>query len=77
MEQIVDSIKKLCDEMNTVYDFCYLGDGLTARSSCEVAFTDIVKINLVKFREYRDLLLGNRFLLQIKGKVIVVANDQQ
>ena len=37
MEGTVDSIEKLCDEVETVNGFCYLGDKLNSSSGCEAA----------------------------------------
>ena len=39
MEGTVNSIEKLCDEMETANGFCYLGDRLNASGGCEVAVT--------------------------------------
>ena len=39
MEGTVDSIKKLCDEVETVNRFCYLEDRLNASGGCEAAVT--------------------------------------
>ena len=39
MEEMVDSIKNLCDEVKTVYRFCYVGDRLNAYGGCEAAVT--------------------------------------
>ena len=69
MEGTMDSIEKLCDEVETVNGFCYLGDRLNASSGCEAAITARVKIGWVRFRECGELLLGNKFPLKIKGKV--------
>ena len=69
MEGTMDSIEKLCDEVETVNEFCYLGDGLNASGGCEAAVTAKVRIGWVRFRECRELLLGNRFPLKMKGKV--------
>ena len=69
MERTMDSIEKLCDEVEAGNEFCYLGDKLNAGCSCEAAVTARVKIGLVKFRKCRELLLGNRFPLKTKGKV--------
>ena len=66
---MVDSIEKLCDEVETVNGFCVLGDSLNASGGCEAAVTARVRIGWVRFRESGELLLGNRFLLKIKGKV--------
>ena len=62
MEGMVDSIEKLCDEIKTVSEFCYLGDRLNASGGCENAITARVRIGCVRFRECGKLLLGIRFL---------------
>ena len=69
MEGMMDLIEKLCDEVETVNGFCYLGDRLNARGGCEAAVTARVRIGWVRFRECGELLLGNRFPLKMKGKV--------
>ena len=55
--------------METVNRFCYLGDKLNASGGCEATVIATVKIGWVRFREYGELLLGNRFPLKMKGKV--------
>ena len=65
----MDLIEKLCNEVETVNGFCYLGDRLNASGGCEVAVTARVRINWVGFRECGKLLLGNRFPLKMKSKV--------
>ena len=72
MEGTIDSIEKLCDEVETVNGFCSFGDRLNASGNCEAAVTARVRISWITFREYGELLLENRFLLKMKGKVIVV-----
>ena len=69
MEGTVDLIKKLCNEVETVNGFCYLGDRLNANGDCEAAVTARVRIGWIRFRECEELLLGNRFPLKMKGKV--------
>ena len=69
MEGTVDSIEKLWDQVETVNEFCYLGDKLNASGDCEAAVTARVRIGWVRFRECGELLLGNRFPLRMKGKV--------
>ena len=64
MEGAMNSIEKLCDEVETVNGFCYLGDRLNASGGCEAAVTARVGIGWVRFRE-----CGNRFPLKMKGKV--------
>ena len=65
----MDSIEKLCDEVETVNGFCCLGDRLNASGSCEAAVTARVRIGWVRFRKCGELLLGNRFPLKMKDKV--------
>ena len=64
MEVTVDSIVKLCDEVDRE-----TGDRLNASGGCEAADTATVRIGWVRFRECGELLLGNRFPLKMKGKV--------
>ena len=68
-EGTVDSIQKLCDEVETVNGFCYLGDRLNSCGGSETAVTERVIISWVRFRECDELLLGNRFPLKMKGKL--------
>ena len=77
MEGTMDSIEKLCDEVETVNGVCYLGDRPNANGGCEVAVTARVRIGWVRFRECGELLLGNRFPLKMKGKVYCCCEDQQ
>ena len=69
MEGMVSLIEKLCDEVETVNGFCYLGDRLNASGGCEVAVTARVRIGWVRFRKCGELLLGNRFPMRMKSKV--------
>ena len=64
IEGTVDLIEKLCDEVQTVNGFCYLGNRLNASGGCEAAVTARVRIGWVRFRECVELLLGNRLLLE-------------
>ena len=45
MEEMVDSIEKLCDEVETVNGFCYLGDRLNASGGYETAVAARVSID--------------------------------
>ena len=65
----MDSIEKLCDEVETVNGFCYLGDRLNASGGYKAAVTARVRIGWLRFRECGELLLGNRFPLKMTGKV--------
>ena len=69
MEGTVNSIEKLCDEVETVNGFCDLGDRIDASGGCEAAVTVRIRIGWVRFRECGELLLGNTFPLKMKGKV--------
>ena len=69
IEGTADSMEKLCDEVETVNGFCYLGDRLNASGGCEAAVTVRLRIGWVRFRECGKLLLGNRFPQRMKGKV--------
>ena len=69
MEGIVNSIEKLCDEVETLNGLCYLGDRLNASGGCKAAVTVRVRIGWVRFRECGELLLGYKFPLKIEDKV--------
>ena len=69
MEGTVDSSEKLCDEVETVNGFRYLGDRLNSSGGCEAAVTTKLRIGWVRFRECGELLLGNRFPLRMKGSL--------
>ena len=69
MEGTMDSIEKLCDEVETVNRFCHLGDRLNASGGCKVEVTATVRISWVRFRKCGELLLGNRFPLKMKSKI--------
>ena len=51
MEGTMDLIEKLCNEVETVNGFCYLGDRLNASCGCEAAVTARVRIGWVRFRK--------------------------
>ena len=65
MEQEV----KLCDEVETVSVFTYLGDRVSAGGGCEVGVTARTRCGWVKYRECGKLLYGRRFPLRLKGAV--------
>ena len=52
---IVDLIKKLCDEVETVNGFCYLGDRLNCSVGCEAAVTAKLRIGWLGFRKCGEL----------------------
>ena len=51
MERTMDSIEKLCDEVEAVNRFCDLGDRLIASGGCEAAVTARVRIGWIGFRK--------------------------
>ena len=55
--------------METVNEFCHLGDRLNDGGGCEAAVTARVRIGWVRFRKCRQLLVGNKFCPRMKGKV--------
>ena len=48
---MVDSIEKLCDEVETVNGLWYLEDRLNASGGCEAAVTARVRIGWIRFRK--------------------------
>ena len=61
--------EKLCDGVETVSKFTYLGDRLNATGGCETAVTARLRIGCMKFRECSEILKGRRFSLKMKGKI--------
>ena len=47
----MDSMEELCEKVETVKGFCYLGDKVNAGGGCEAAVTASARIGWVKFRE--------------------------
>ena len=58
MEGTMDSIEKLFDEVETVNEFCYLGDRLNASGGCEAAVTARVRISVCCVRS--AILYGSK-----------------
>ena len=65
----VEPFENLCDGVETVNEFCYLGDKLKTSRVREAAVTARMRIGWIKFRECSELLLGKRFLIKIKARV--------
>ena len=59
--------EKLCDEVETVREFTYLGDMVSAGGGCEAAVTARTGCWWVKLRECSELLCGRTFPLKLKG----------
>ena len=56
---MMNLIKKLCDEVETENEFCFLGDRLNASGSCAVTVIVREKIRWVRFNECEKLFLKN------------------
>ena len=69
VDSFVKMVEELCEEVETVTDFCYLGNRVNASGGCEAAVTARARIGWVKFKECRELLNSKRFSLKMKGVV--------
>ena len=65
MEQEV----KLCDQVEIVREFIYLGDRMSAGGGCEAGVTVRTRCGRVMFMECSELLYGRRFPLRLKWAV--------
>ena len=61
--------EKLCDEVETVREFTYLDDRVSAGGGCETAVTARTGFGRVTYRECGELLYGRRFPLVLKVAV--------
>ena len=62
--------EKLCDEMETVRKFTYLGDRVSASGGCEEAAVTVrTRSASVKLMECVEVLCRKIFLLNLKGPV--------
>ena len=59
----------MCEEVETVRDFCYLKDRVNASGGCKAAMTVRARIGWVKFKECGELLNSKRFSFKMKGMV--------
>ena len=59
----------MCDEVETVKEFCYLDDRLKARGRCKAAVTAKTRVGWKNFTECKEIQFGKRFSLQMKGKI--------
>ena len=66
---LVEPVEELCEEVETVRRFCYLGDRVNASGGCKAAVTARARVGWVKFRECGELLNSKRFSLKVKGMV--------
>ena len=61
--------ERLCDEVETVREFTYLGDRVSAGGGCEAAVTVRIRCGWVKFRECHKFLHLRGFPLMQNGAV--------
>ena len=59
----------MCNEVETVKRFCYLGDRLNASGGCKATVTARTRLGWKKFRECGKILFRKRFSLQMKRKI--------
>ena len=59
----------MCDEVETVKRFCYLGDRLNASGTCETAVTARTRVGWKKFRECGEIMFRKRFSLRMNEKL--------
>ena len=57
--------ERLCDEVEAVREFTYIGDFVSAVGGCEAAVTARTRCGWVKFRQCCDLLYGRIFYLML------------
>ena len=53
----------MCDEMETVKRFCYLGNRLNVSAGCEATVTARTRVGWKKFRECGAMQFRKRFSL--------------
>ena len=61
--------EKVCDKVEAVREFTYLGDRVSAGGGYEAAVTARTRCGWVKFWECSELLYGRIFSLMLKGAV--------
>ena len=64
--EAVEQEEMLCDEVETVMEFTYLGDRVSEGGGYEAAVTSRAICGWVELRECGELLYGRRFPLKLK-----------
>ena len=67
IREAVEHEDMLCDEVETVGEFTYRGDKVSAGEGCEAAVT--ARVGRLSFGEFGGLLCDRRFPLNLKGDV--------
>ena len=65
--EAVEQEEKLCNQVETVWEFTYLGDRVSAGGGCEAAAIARTRCGWVKLRECGKMLYGRRFAQKRKG----------
>ena len=65
----VEQKEQLCDEVETVREFAYLSDRVSAGGRCQSSVTARATRGCFKFRECGKLLFEKRFQLKLNGVV--------
>ena len=65
----MDSVEELCEEVEMVRGFCYLGYRVNASGGCEATVAARARIGWVKFRECGEMLNSKMFSLKLKRMV--------
>ena len=63
-----EPIEHLCDGVETVNEFCYLGDKLKTSGGCDAAVTARMRIGWIKFEECAGSELMTGKILSVKNK---------
>ena len=74
---LVEPVEELCEEVETVRGFCYLGDRVNASGDCKAVVTARARVGWVKFKECGELLNLKSFSLRRKEWFTEVVYDQQ
>ena len=67
--RFMNSVEELCEEVETVRGFCYLGDMVNAGGGYEVTVTARARIGWVKFKGMQGVAELKQFSLKLKGMV--------
>ena len=78
--EAVEQEEKLCDGVETVQEFTYLGVRVSAGGGCEAALTNRTRCGWVKFGECDELLYGRKFPLKLMlvtvNKIIIIIGNK-
>ena len=69
IDEAVEQEERSCDEMETVIEFTYFRDRVSANGGCEVAVTTRTRCGWAKFMECSELLHDRLFPPKLKGVV--------